>query len=107
MQLTHLSLTALSLLGAALFQTATATPPPTPGLSYLGTATISIASPFKVGPGPLGDRNVYPITGGSFTGPNFTGMFTTYLIQPLTSTFTNPTQHLSQPSEATGAWATP
>ena len=74
MKLAHLSFTACSLFGAALSQAAVATPA-TPRLSYLGTASITIASPFKVGQGPLGDRNVYAITGGSFAGPNFTGMY--------------------------------
>lgn len=49
--------------------------PSPPGLSYLGTANASLAGPIMVGVGPLGPRIVFGITGGTFKGPSFSGMF--------------------------------
>ncbi|KAK0610885.1 hypothetical protein B0T14DRAFT_500085 [Immersiella caudata] len=43
--------------------------PPAPSLSYLGTLNLTLAPPIAIGVGPLGDRNFFAITGGSFTGP--------------------------------------
>ncbi|KAK4174845.1 hypothetical protein QBC36DRAFT_379823 [Triangularia setosa] len=50
---------------------ALASTPPSPGLSYFGQATISVSAPFPIGPGPFGNRNIFPIAGGTFTGPLF------------------------------------
>lgn len=35
------------------------------------------ATPIPVGPGPHGNRVVYPVTGGTFKGPSINGMFPT------------------------------
>jgi len=53
-------------------RTTTTTPTP-PGLSYLGTVNIDLAPPIEVGVGPLGDRNIFAIEGGTFAGPIFNG----------------------------------
>ncbi|KAK4447295.1 hypothetical protein QBC34DRAFT_329943 [Podospora aff. communis PSN243] len=45
------------------------TTPQAPSLSYLGTLNLTLAPPIAVGVGPLGDRNFFAITGGSFAGP--------------------------------------
>ncbi|KAK0742240.1 hypothetical protein B0T21DRAFT_434194 [Apiosordaria backusii] len=66
MKFTNLFITSL----LPTFSLALATPTP-PGLSYLGHANISVSTPFPVGPGPFGQRNIFPIAGGNFTGPVF------------------------------------
>ena len=51
----------------------TTTTPTPPSLSYLGTVNIDLAPPIEVGVGPLGDRNIFAIEGGTFAGPIFNG----------------------------------
>ncbi|KAK5658067.1 hypothetical protein OQA88_2623 [Cercophora sp. LCS_1] len=65
------SVNTVFLLGA-LLQTVSSTTPPQPSLSYLGTARINLKPPIQLGVGPLGARNIFPINGGSFSGPNLT-----------------------------------
>jgi hypothetical protein len=47
--------------------------PPIPTLDYLCRITVNLAAPLSVGPTPLGERRVIPITGGHFAGPRLTG----------------------------------
>ncbi|KAK0666882.1 hypothetical protein QBC41DRAFT_229643 [Cercophora samala] len=52
--------------------------PPSPGLSYLGHATIAAFAPYRIGPSTFGNRNVYPLAGGTFTGPVFNATVPAY-----------------------------
>jgi len=47
--------------------------PPAPGLTFLYTSFVTIATPIDLGVGPHGDRLTIPITGGNFTGPRLSG----------------------------------
>ncbi|GAB1314604.1 Scytalone dehydratase [Madurella fahalii] len=67
------SFSAVGLFGATLFQHVASRAPRAPGLTYLGTANITLAPPIPVGPGPRGDRNIFAITGGIFSGPRLSG----------------------------------
>jgi hypothetical protein len=79
----HLSTTTTLFLFLSLFcsggalagttKTKRTTTPTPPGLSYLGTVNIDLAPPIEVGVGPLGDRNIFAIEGGTFAGPIFNG----------------------------------
>ncbi|KAK4222728.1 hypothetical protein QBC38DRAFT_518589 [Podospora fimiseda] len=69
-----------------------ATTPIAPTLSYIGTANITLSPPIPIGPGPRGNRNFFPITDGSFTGPLFTASIPHYggdwsLGDPIAGTF--------------------
>lgn len=46
----------------------------TPTLSLLYTSTIKIQEPLSVGNGPIGERRIINITGGSFSGPRLSGL---------------------------------
>ena len=47
--------------------------PVTPHLEPLCRATVEIAAPLMVGPTPLGERRIIPITGGRFEGEKLAG----------------------------------
>lgn len=48
-------------------------PPTPPKLTHLLTAKVTASGPIEIGPQPGGIRRVYPITGGTFTGPKMNG----------------------------------
>ena len=79
------------------------TTPPAPSLSYLGTLNITLAPPIAIGVGPLGDRNFFAITGGTFNGPVLTGSPSLLPPFPLPFEVTHTSQQPSPPSAATGA----
>ena len=47
--------------------------PVTPKLERLFRAVVEIAAPMSVGPTPLGERRIIPITGGHFAGEKLAG----------------------------------
>jgi len=46
---------------------------PEPGLEYVFTARVTVASPVEMGQADGGRKRFIPITGGSVTGPKLTG----------------------------------
>ena len=52
---------------------AQATPPPAPTLEFTFEETVTLAADVKVGATPWGERNIVPITGGTFAGPRIKG----------------------------------
>lgn len=48
--------------------------PPAPGLQYLYRVNITAGQVFPIGAGPLGQRLVVTIAGGTFAGPKLKGM---------------------------------
>jgi hypothetical protein len=56
--------------------------PAAPTLTYLYTANLTLPAPISIGAGPLGTRQVFGISGGSFSGPKLTGAYSTPIIQP-------------------------
>ena len=51
----------------------TATQQQSPSLTFLFEETVLLAEDIKVGETPYGKRNIIPIIGGSFSGPNIKG----------------------------------
>jgi hypothetical protein len=52
--------------------TATGYPKP-PGLKYMYSVNITAGPAYNIGVGPRGNRTVYPIAGGTVSGPAFSG----------------------------------
>jgi len=48
-------------------------PPPPPKLIHLLTAAVTASGPIDIGPQPGGSRIIYPVTGGTFSGPKMNG----------------------------------
>ncbi|KAK4656493.1 hypothetical protein QC762_204795 [Podospora pseudocomata] len=61
-----------------LFPLATASAPASPGLSYLGHASIAASAPFNIGSSTFGSRTVFPLAGGTFIGPLFNATVPAY-----------------------------
>jgi len=47
--------------------------PTAPTLEFVFEELVTLAPDVKVGPTPWGERNIVPITGGTFSGPNIHG----------------------------------
>ncbi|KAK4161236.1 hypothetical protein QBC43DRAFT_358029 [Cladorrhinum sp. PSN259] len=72
MKFSTLTAAASSLLGITMLPGASGTPTAA-GLTHLGTANLTIGTTVPIGAGPRGDRNFYPVVGGSFSGPAISG----------------------------------
>ena len=64
------------LLFASLAATAVADPAP-PVFSYLYSVNLTMPAGVTIGNGPSGSRAILPISGGTFWGPKFNGLFAT------------------------------
>ena len=58
---------------AAAQATNQATTPPAPTLEFVFEEIVTLGTDTKVGTTPWGDRNIVPITGGTFAGPRIKG----------------------------------
>jgi len=59
----------------ALAASAFAADPKPPPLTYLYSVNLTFGDPIAIGAVPYGHRDLLTISGGSFSGPKFSGLF--------------------------------
>ncbi len=60
--------------GAAHAQTQAPAPPPAPVLEHVFSELVTLGASVAPGATPYGERNIIPITGGTFEGPGIKGV---------------------------------